>query len=150
MGINYSQYAVYGFVIKKADCYYVAAPAVTEKQNRYDTKTGKISHTQEVVVKEEEGYYLFSGRKYDEFFALYEDMVETLASRDIDIVYVTDDEYNSVLYVGRILGKSVDCGRADLLAGPPYSLHELTDLDQWLRSEFPHDEPALHFFAEIG
>jgi hypothetical protein len=118
MGINYKQYCLVGKAYHLSDLEVVDSEEITEKQPRYDSKTGKVKSYETVIVKEEESHYELLGASVEEPY----EFEEFFRKKGLSVV--TDDEF---LYVGHLLGEYKDFGRADLLEGS-VELNELSSI----------------------
>lgn len=117
MGTSYTQHAFIGTEIYLKDMKTVKSEKITEKQPRYNTKTGKIDRYEEVTVKEAEVVYKVLGIEVDGNYGLY-DLAETIVQKinsenpetisDFEVRYLLEDDY---LYIGIDIGETKDFGR---------------------------------------
>jgi hypothetical protein len=153
MGVNYEQIAVLGIEVKAKDCKVITSPAVYEKQNRYNSKTGKVSHQETVLVKEEEYKYSFGGFEFEDFWDLGNDadFRDMFIDPNLEMVYVCDDYSDGRYLIGYKIGDDADCGRATLLDGE-ISVAELVEKQLKLEEIFSSnkDRIKLHFTTQVG
>ena len=144
MGVNYDQYCLVGIEVEEESCRKVLKPAEYETQNRYNPRTGEVTHQEKVLVREEEYVYEFNGKEYDDYFYSF---VESVASEN-DLRCAVDQE-SGFGVVGFSLGDSTDYGRADLLTGSE-SIKRVLDLVDRLKEIFPDHEVSIHFVTNVG
>lgn len=151
MGIDYTQCCIYGLAIRKEDVKTVISPAKYEKQNRYNPKTGKVTHTENTLVKEAEESYSIFGVNEESFHELGWALAKAFPEL---AVYVPYDE--DVIYLGYNVADSEGGGRVTLLRGF-ICLEELSDLHKQLvcdlkehETEFGHHDLELRFFSIVG
>lgn len=78
MGVDYTQYCLVGVRVNVQDINVIVEEAVYEYQNRYDTKTGKITHVEKVLVKSQVSKFVFNDKEYKSISNIeydYEDMI---------------------------------------------------------------------------
>lgn len=78
MGVDYTQYCLVGVRVNVQDINVVVKEAVYEDQNRYDIKTGKITHVEKVLVKSQVSKFVFNNKEYKDIYNIendYEDMI---------------------------------------------------------------------------
>lgn len=150
MGTNFSQSVVFGISANIEDIKVVSRPAEYKMQDRYDPRTGKITHQENVCVKYEEYFYDFCGQIASEL-----DMLE-LEIREAypDVSLWTDYDFGkeSQVVVGIGVGENEDMGRVELVRGS-VSVEELEILRSKLESYFPDISPdqfKLHFIPYVG
>lgn len=151
MGVNYTQNCILGFVIKAEDLLVELSPEISEEQPRYDTRTGKVSHYENVVMKQAETVYRFENLEDD----WMPELVESISNKYPHLYcgYNTNDpEYDTpYIYIGYQLGESNDNGNNELLDGE-ISLEELEVMKNNIIKQFPEfqDEIKIHFFWWAG
>jgi hypothetical protein len=138
MGINYDQCAIIGIELSINDLKVVDKEAVYENQNRYDTRTGKVSKIEKVLVQKEEYHYEFNSKSYDDFYSIENDY------EDLESFY--DDDY---IYLGLKIGDGKDFGRVDMLEGS-LSLEEISEHFKEMKEMFPDMEIKLYFVSKAG
>lgn len=146
MGVNYTQHCILGYGGDLEDYKVVIEDKQYEKQPRYDTKTGEISHYENVLVKNEESHYKLFGCENEYGYELLEDL-----SRKYKL-NVGFDFYNAADFaIGYHLGDGKDCGRVDLIEG-------VVDVD-WVvekRKELADilncsvEDIKIHFLSNVG
>ena len=150
MGVDYVQNCIFGFAVKAEDLLVELSPEITEKQPRYDTRTGKVSHYENVVVKQSEEVYRFED--------LEDEGIHTLANLiykkypDLECHVGSDDDYRpSGIYIGYKLGCRENDWGACLLDGE-VSMDELLNMKNSLVEKFPDfkDRIKIHFFWWAG
>lgn len=142
MGTNYYQHAIVGIEVSRKEITVIESPAVYEKQNRYDSKTGIPVRTENVLVKDEVSYLMFMGTRYEEMYDIGYDKKYT----DLTFEY---SEENDSFYLGVDFGETIDLGRVSLLDGE-VSISELQDSAELVRKYFPDLEIKLYFFSSVG
>jgi hypothetical protein len=148
MGVNYTQHCIMGLELKYEDMKVVVSPAKYEEQNRYDNRTGKVTHTENVLVQREEYYFEAFGVKNEEFY----EFVEELADKyELDSVIISGEYSETVVYVGKKIGDEYDCGRVDLLIGN-YSLQELQEAQSEVERKLGVEARfvELYFGIDVG
>ena len=145
MGVNYRQKCMVGIEVALSDITVVVSEAVYEDQNRYNPKTGKITGTERVLVKEEELKYVFMGEESDDWYCMIENIAEELG---IDSCIQEDDDGDAYFYIGTLVGDEQDMGRADLLTGS-VEISYLVKLMTELKDKLPGDI-SLHFLSSAG
>lgn len=140
MGVNYSQYCYLGLVFDLDEIEFVESPAEYKLEDRYDTRTGKVTHQEEVLVKEEVCYYKINDVKFEH--------PDDYRAKHFDARF---DSYNDRIYVGYKIGNFHDYGRVDLLEGS-VCLDNLTKMSDKIKEAFPEykDKVMLHFFNSVG
>ena len=138
MGVNYYQYGIVGFTTTQGDCKKVISPAQYKEEDRYDTKTGNKTHTENILVKHEESIYKLEGEEFTDFW-------DILDSNNFDTIY---DNQGDVLFVGKAL-YTEDYGKVNLLEGS-YSLQDLKNMFEEVQEQFPNRIIGLHFTNHIG
>ncbi len=108
MGVNFQQYCLIGRSYKLADLEVVDSEEITEKQPRYDSKTGKVKSHETVIVKEEESHYELLGTSVEDPYE-FEELFKKMGLKAI-----VDD---TSIHVGQLLGRNKDFGRVELLDG---------------------------------
>lgn len=151
MGTNFTQYAIVGFKVSINDLKEVLSEKITEKQPRYNTKTGKIDKYEEVVVKEETCVYKLFGYTFESTWEVHE-IAEQICN---DFVYEDDDLIGvshfdgDDLYIGVSLGDTNDLGRVELLEGE-MSLEEITRAFEVAKRGLPGYDIKLYFVGRVG
>jgi len=143
MGVNYTQHCMLGFYLDADDITVIRQPAVYDEQPRYDTRTGKQTHTEKVLVKQEEAVYQFEDLE-DEWL---EELGEQIADK-YGVCCIVDQDHEFVC-VGIDVAESADYGRVDLL-NDDVSLETLMLWADDLKEQFPKYEIGLHFFSYVG
>lgn len=146
MGVNYDQKCMVGIEVPLSDITTVVEEAVYENQNRYNPKTGKITGTERVLVKEEVLKYSFMGRESGNWCA----MIESLADEIGLDSYIQEGNCPGEEYfcIGKFIGDNNDMGRADLLTGSveiSYLVRLMTELKDTLPGNI-----SLHFLSSAG
>jgi hypothetical protein len=148
MGIDYTQHCVYGLAIHKDEVEAVVSPAVYEQQNRYNPKTGQVSHTEKTLVKESEEKYSVLGVAAESFYELSDGL--QAAFPDLQITYSYDED---IIYVGYNVADKEDGGRVTLLEGS-IDIESLMDLHKQLAQKLQKlqsdDKFSLWFFSVVG
>jgi hypothetical protein len=146
MGVNYQQKCMVGIEIPLSDITVVVAEATYEDQNRYNPKTGKITGTERVLVRESELKYVFMGKESDDWYSMIEDLAKEL---DLDS-YIQNGDYDGEEYfcIGTFVGDEDDMGRVDLLTGS-VEISYLVKLMTELKDILPGDI-SLHFLSSAG
>ena len=142
MGTNYYQHAIVGIEVSRKEITVIESPAVYEKQNRYDSRTGLPVRTENVLVKDEVSYLMFMGTRYEEMYDIEYDKKYT----DLTFEY---SEENDSFYLGIDFGETIDLGRVSLLDGE-VSLDELSQKAKYVQEFFPDLEVKLYFCASVG
>ena len=145
MGVNYRQKCMVGIEVALSDITVVVSEAVYEDQNRYNPKTGKITGTERVLVKEEELKYVFMGEESDDWYCMIENIAEELG---IDSYIQEGDDGDAYFCIGTFVGDEQDMGRADLLTGS-VEISYLVKLMTELKDKLPGDI-SLHFLSSAG
>jgi hypothetical protein len=145
MGVNYTQHCMLGFYLDADDITVIRQPAIYDEQPRYDTRTGKQTHTEKVLVKQEEAVYQFEDLE-DEYL---EELGEQIADK-YGVGCRVDQEYE-FLCVGIDVAESADYGRVDLL-NDDIDIKSLLQEAEELKEKFPQykDQIGLHFFSYVG
>ena len=142
MGVNFRQKCMVGIEVALSDITVVVSEAVYEDQNRYNPKTGKITGTERVLVKEEELKYVFMGEESDDWYCMIENIAEELG---IDSYIQEGDDGDAYFCIGTFVGDEQDMGRADLLTGS-VEISYLVKLMTELKDKLPGDI-SLHFLS---
>lgn len=147
MGVNYNQYCLVGIRIDEDDAKKIIKPAEYETQNRYDPRTGKVTNTVEVLVKDEQTVYEFEGFTYDDDFYGF---IESLAKKH-KLDYAVNEQVCPYGVVGFSLGTQEDYGRVTLLECEEEISDILLSVDT-LKDIFPNmeDEIEIHFVTSVG
>ena len=145
MGVNYTQRCILGFLIEADDIEETLEPAIYDEQPRYDTKTGKQTHTERVLVKERVKIFKWADLENEYLY----DLGENIADK-YDISFVVD-QHCEFLYIGLDVADSYEYGRVDLLEDT-VSLESLQGGVEELQEKFPNckDEISLHFVSNVG
>lgn len=142
MGTNYEQQCIVGFMLGDDEAKHILSPAVYEEQARYNTRTGKQTHTEKVLVKEEDYVYRFGDC---EGYDLY-DLGNTIANKHNVDFFHDDDGY---LFIGKFVGETNDYGRVDLLEDT-VSFSLLQSLREDVQDIFKDQCIELHFVTSVG
>jgi hypothetical protein len=145
MGVNYTQNCILGFCIDADEVKEILAPAEYDEQPRYNPRTGEQTHTERVLVRQEQIVYKWGGLENEFFYELAEDISNKY---DLDFVY---DDSTATLFLGEMIGERTDCGRVDLLEDS-ISLATLQQLADDLKKRLPEyqDKIELHFVCHVG
>lgn len=152
MGFNYTQHCIFGFKLKVEDLLVELSPEVSENQPRYDTKTGKISHYEKVIIKKAQKVYRFEDIEDDwipEFVELINEKYPGLSCS-----YNTDnaDFDTPYIYIGCNIGSmNDDWSRHKFLEGE-VSIEQLLEMKNKISEYFPdfQDQIKIHFFCWVG
>ena len=154
MGIDYYQQAIVGIRFSSLAFRRIINAPIWETQNRYDTKTGKVSGTEQVLVKEAE---------YEWYFPNTEIVIDAqdVSNRgllwaiiqashiDLDILEIED-----YIYMGKRIHSTKSYGRFHPLEGY-YSFEELEEIKQLALDnlcKIGYNKPeqfGLYFIPEI-
>lgn len=108
MSINYNQSCLVGVKLYYKDLTVIDSPAEYQLQDRYDTRTGKITWQESILVKSEEWHIEFNGKAYDDYNEI---------ANDYGLDYI-EDYQDGCVYIGAEINVSQpNFGRADLLKG---------------------------------
>lgn len=91
MGVDYTQHCLVGVRVNVADINVVVKEAIYEDQNRYDTRTGKITHVEKVLVKSQVSKFVFNNKEYENIYNIENDY------KDMTFIYNYDE---SAFYLG--------------------------------------------------
>lgn len=141
MSVNYEQHCMIGVSFGFDELKLVISKAEYKFEDRYDTKTGKVTHQEKVLVKEEKVCYELCGRMFD----YIEDI--QLDGLDVEI-----DHSNQIVYIGLLpASEAEDVGRVSLL----YDSLDLSNLEN-LKNEVKRILPqyanriGLHLFYTVS
>ncbi len=139
MGVNYRQSCILGIRLEIDDIKKVVSPAKHRDEPRFDPRTGKQTHTERIIEKDEECVYEIMGVEYEDFYSI--------EIEDLDVSFSDDDE----VYIGKQLGDTLDCGRVDLLTGS-HSFTEIQDMAKEVsdKLQVPLEEIGIHFITSVG
>lgn len=140
MGINYQQYVIIGISVDLEDLKVIDKPAVYESQNRYNPKTGAVSHTEQVLVSEEESHIEFMGKSYEDYY----DIAKYFRGLT---QYIDHDE--KIMYLGFEPFETTDYGRADLI-NSELDILEFQEFVNNAQKIFPDHLIKMYFIAEVG
>lgn len=146
MSVNYNQSCILGICLECENLLKVTQPEKSEMQNRYDPKTGVVTHQEKVIIKQEESIYVFGEHKA---WYIYDLGYSITKNNDLD--FVADEEQN-LLYIGYKIGETTDFGRADLLEGS-FTFNDLYKLVQKLDIQYDFieaDDVEIHFVTHVG
>lgn len=145
MGINVTQKMIIGIALDSDECHYQKSPAVYDEQPRYDTKTGVQTHTERVLVKEEETYFKFRDVvEENEGFHYFIEVVGTKYNLDVAV-----DEESEIGYIGYNCGLNNGSYSFDLLEGS-LSIDDINDNVTALKEIFLDEEIGIHFVGYVG
>lgn len=156
MGVNYTQYAMVGVIITPEEK--VISEAVYRTEPRFDTKTGKQTHEEKVLVKEETvefEYKVGSQRFISNYLEYPQELYDKIEqyNKDNDTFIIINDIYdeNGSICIGFNACHPADYGRVDLLEGE-LSLKDFMYHASYLAEAFDIDteDVKLHFFSCIG
>ena len=146
MGVNYRQKCMMGIEVALSDITVVVSEATYEDQNRYNPKTGKITGTERVLVKEEELKYVFMGKEYDGWYDMIGDLADELElCSSIQEGNCPEETY---FYIGTFVGDEQEMGNVDMLTGSVEISH-IVKLAEELKSKLPGDI-SHHFLSSAG
>jgi hypothetical protein len=146
MGVNYQQKCMVGIEVPLSDITVMVAEATYEDQNRYNPKTGKITGTERVLVRESELKYVFMGKESKYWQGMIEDLAEELG---LDSYIQEGNFYGWESFcIGTFIGDERDMGRVDLLEGS-VEISYLVKLMTELKDKLPGDI-SLHFLSSAG
>lgn len=146
MGVYFKQHAILGFEIKHKDSKVIISDAVYEEQARYDTKTGKQTHTEKVLVKEAEYKYVYRDLEEECFYYLANKLEDKYKEYSFISVIDIDD---SILVGFNLNEKQLDYGRACLLE-TEIDFDDLLDRTYALMNIFPDEKISLIFRSTAG
>lgn len=147
MGVNYSQYCIYGIEIARRDYERVVADPLYEEQNRYNPKTGEITHKEKVLVSDKQVQYQYDDVEAGDWYDFKELLREKF--QNLDYVETCYDEDSQAIYFGFEVGEKEDLGRVDLINGY-VSLNGLKSYDAELREKIPDGVFKLYFCTDVG
>lgn len=151
MSYSYYQYCILGFGIPASELEIEISPIETEDQPRYDTKTGKISHYETVVIKSGESVYRFQDLEAEHPSELAEEI--EIKYPNLIAKYQNGEYGNAMdfLYIGFEVGEQTDVGSINLIDGS-LSLRDLSEIENQLIEMFPRyrNEIKLHLFSWIN
>jgi hypothetical protein len=142
-----------GIEVALSDITVVVAEATYEDQNRYNPKTGKITGTKRVLVRESELKYVFMGKESKYWQGMIEDLAEELGLDS----YIQEGNFDGEesFCIGTFIGDEHDIsigssslGRVDLLEGS-VEIGYLVKLMTELKDKLPGDI-SLHFLSSAG
>lgn len=148
MGVDHVQHCVFGICLRAADLRVELSPEISEKQPRYDTKTGAITHYEKVVVKHAESMYRFEDLEEGCFFEL----ADAIGRKYENLESLCDgNKEDKHIYIGYSLGDNAGDWGSDLLSGE-VSLHGLVNMENSLRNIFPkfEEDIKIYFFNWVG
>jgi len=152
MGTNYNQYCIVGIKLHADDIRHVVSPDEFEEQPRYDTKTGKVSHLEKVLVKKESVIMKYRDFQidYDSIFEFGEELVLHYKESLPELTYVSDQD-NDYVVIGLFLLSSESYGRVELLEGSS-SISEIQELATQVANALnvPIEDIGLHHCYYIG
>lgn len=143
MSVNYSQTCIIGVAIPTERLRHVLVPAKYDNQPRYDTKTGAVTHYEKVLIQREEYIYRLFSKDYEYLYEIEEGMRSKF---DLDTGFNSEE---TMIYIGKSVGKSEDLGRVDLLSGE-ISFEELNTIKDEVSSKIPDYEIKIHFIPYCG
>lgn len=147
MGTNFEQKCIIGFILSEKELTVIDQEEQFELQPRYDTRTGKETHKEKVIIKDEESHLKFAHIVADDLY----DLVELIKTEFGFEAGVFESDFESGIFnmwVGHELGNTENYGRVDLLTGS-LNIDELCDLKRNLEERFVFPI-ALHFLIEVG
>lgn len=145
MGVNYDQKCMIGLRVDIDDIKVVISEAVYEDQNRYDSRTGKVTHVEKVLVEEERSRYEFMGEAHGEWEVLGYNVARKLKLQCYtEYGYYDQDKF---FCIGEFIGESDDCGNVDLLSGE-LSLSEISEIFERVGNIL--GPVSLHFLNSVG
>lgn len=149
MGTSYRQYCLIGFFVPKDELEVEISPEIIDKQPRYDTRTGEITHYQTVIVKHAKNKYVFD----EETDESIEDLAYLLQKKYKGLHFITHYDYCSGdcegLYVGYNLLNKNNNSNIELLNGV-LSLEFLEEMKQKIQKIFPDRGIYVYLIPEIG
>jgi hypothetical protein len=147
MGVNFIQYCILGWEFTRDDIEQEISPAEYQLQDRFDTKTGKVTHQENVLVKAREYKLAAAGVEADDIY----DLAEGIADK-YGLECGIDSDYDR-FWIGFKMGETEDYGRVDLINGSvclddfAMSLNTLRELQADIA---PDQAIELHFGSHVG
>ena len=140
MGVGYRQYCMSGVSFDWSELKTVIAPAEYKLENRYDTRNGKVTYQEKILVKEEECCYTLCGRTFK-----YIDDIQ------LDGLWTEIDYENEIIYIGFPIGEPEDLGRVTLLEDS-LDLLNLEKLQDRVKDMLPQysRRVGMHLFYRVG
>lgn len=145
MANYYSQAAVIGIAVPLESIKRVIKPAVYQWKDRFCPNTGNWLKVEKVKTEDEISEYEFDGKKYQ----YNSEIIEDTSIRPFCAFITRNENKETVLIVGRVLGISTDLGRSDLLRGS-LLFDELIQKRDSVKERFPDHDVNLHFFIVEG
>lgn len=140
MSVNYEQHCMIGVSFDFDELKRVTSKAEYKLEDRYDIRTGKVTHQEKILVKEEKVRYELCGRIFD--------YIEDI---QLDGLNVEIDDENQIVYIGLLpASEAEDVGRVSLL----YDSLDLSNLEN-LKNEVKRILPqyanriGIHLFYTI-
>lgn len=136
MGVDYRQYCMIGVSFDWNELKTVIAPAEYKLENRYDTRTGKVTHQEKILVKEEESCYMLCGRTFK-----YIDDIR------LDGLWTEINYEDQCLYIGLPVTEPEDLGHVTLLEDS-FDLLNLEKLQDRVKDMLPQysRRVGMHLF----
>lgn len=139
MGIDYTQYCLVGVRVNIQDINVVVKEAVYEDQNRYDTKTGKITHVEKVLVKSQVSKFVFNNKEYENIYNIENDY------KNMTFLYNYDE---SAFYLGIPVKEPNSYGSFHSLTGF-FLKEEILELFEEASKKL--NRPVqMHFISSVG
>lgn len=137
MSVNYEQHCMIGVSFDFDELKRVTSKAEYKLEDRYDIRTGKVTHQEKILVKEEKVRYELCGRIFD--------YIEDIQIDGLFVEY--DDDY---LYIGLPVTEPVDLGRVTLLEDS-FDLLNLEKIQDRVKNILPQyaNRIGIHLFYTI-
>ena len=136
---NYNQICIIGTKFTLDEITIVDSPAVFEKQNRYDTRTGAITKIENVMISDEKFHYEFLGKSYDDIYDIENDYEDLVLHLDYD---------DNCAALGYEI-EATDYGSAELI-DVSLELEEITNIFAKMQIRFSNTKIEMHFLTRIG
>lgn len=138
MGVNYEQHCMVAVSFDWDELKRVTSKAEYKLEDRYDTRTGKVTHQEKVLIKEEEFCYELCGRRFK--------YIEDIHFEGLFVEY--DEDY---LYIGLPVTEPVDLGRVTLLEDS-FDLLNLEKLQDRVKKVLPEyaNCVGIHLFYTVS
>lgn len=139
MSTNYEQKCMVGIKFSVEKITHVVSEAIYEDQIRYDSRTGKVTGTEKVLVKRAELKYVFHGEGDD-----WRTLAESFAD-ELGLDFFAEDDY---FYIGEFVGDEYGMGNIDLLTGS-FAISDIVGLFAKVKAHIMGDV-KLHFLTSVG
>ena len=144
MSVNYDQYCIVGVCLDASDCKKITSEAIYEHQPRYNPKTGKETHKEKVLVKQEEYVYREFGCEDEEFDRL---MVKIANKYDLNylVEYGNNEEHG---YIGKCPVENSGDYNVSLIDDSA-TIQYINEIYVEVKDKL-NCEPELHMFSQVG